>query len=202
MAVTIHPESPNELFRLVLDLELLDGHGGPYRVRRAIHGSGAIVEDDLALLWLTLTRNPTPEFLQSLMRQDPALYDLVGRVAPDWALQELARFEADSVSSDGEVQLTAVRFDGNRSLDLAVTPDISLVDNPYVKLFEDEGFQIVEPLPTPEVPAARAPKSDWETWATESGLVGTEQAAEMTKSQLRDLAGPALATAPKEIEEG
>lgn len=200
MAVTIHPKSPNELFRLVLDLELLDGHGGPYRVRRAIHGSGAIVEDDLALLWLTLTQNPTPEFLQSLMRQDPALYDLVGRVAPDWALQELARVEAGA-DEDGVLRV-AVPYDNKLSLEHEVTPDISRVDNPYVELFEDEGFQVVETLPTLEVPAARAPKSDWETWATESGLVGTEQAAEMTKSQLRDLAGPALATAPKEIEEG
>jgi hypothetical protein len=89
MTVTIHTGPNNsDLLALIRDLQLLDG-GAPHRVRRAIHGSGAIVDDELALMWLTLTTAPTPEFLESLMRIDPKLEDLVGRRASDAALREL-----------------------------------------------------------------------------------------------------------------
>lgn len=89
MTVTIHTGgSSHDLLALIRDLQILDG-GPSHRIRRAVHGSGAIVEDDLALAWLTLTTAPTPEFLESLMRQDPKLEDLVGRRASVAALHEL-----------------------------------------------------------------------------------------------------------------
>ena len=89
MTVTIHTGgSSHDLLALIRDLQILDG-GPSHRVRRAVHGSGAIVDDDLALAWLMLTTAPTPEFLESLLRQDPKLEDLVGRRASDAALHEL-----------------------------------------------------------------------------------------------------------------
>lgn len=89
MTVTIHTgQNSHDLLGLIRDLQLLDG-GAPHRVRRAVHGSGAIVDDELALMWLTLTTAPSPEFLESLMRADPKLEDLVGRRASDAALREL-----------------------------------------------------------------------------------------------------------------
>lgn len=89
MTVTIHTGgSSHDLLGLIRDLQLLDG-GPSHRVRRAVHGSGAIVDDDLALAWLMLTTAPTPEFLESLLRQDPKLEDLIGRRASDAALHEL-----------------------------------------------------------------------------------------------------------------
>ncbi len=107
MTVTIHTGPNNsDLLALIRDLQLLDG-GAPHRVRRAIHGSGAIVDDELALMWLTLTTAPTPEFLESLMRIDPKLEDLVGRRASDAALRELYLYlneptEDEAVLEPGE----------------------------------------------------------------------------------------------------
>lgn len=104
MTVTIHT-GPNarDLHELIRDLQLLDGGPG-HRIRRAIHGSGAIVEDDLALAWLTLTGAPSPEFLESLMRQDPRLEDLIGRRASDAALHELWLYlnEVEVVEAEAE----------------------------------------------------------------------------------------------------
>lgn len=95
MTVTIHADRPGELVHLIQDLRAL--HGGPApAVRRAIHGSGAIVDDDLALLWLSLTVAPTAEFLDSLIRADSALEDVVGRRASDEALRELARYRSSA----------------------------------------------------------------------------------------------------------
>lgn len=188
MAVTIHAAHPNELVPLLRDLQVLDGTPGPHRIRRAVHGSGVIVEDDLALAWLTLVQDPTPQFLQRLMREDPSLWDLVGRRAPAWALQELAAAEA-----------TAVPFNGNQSVEHRVTPDLATwvkrdlppqaVDSaePLFDLAAPEQAAGEISLPVLEVPARRAAKSEWETWATESGLVSSEQAVLMTKAAIQEL---------------
>lgn len=184
MAVTIHANPPGDLYQLMRDLQLLEGSGNSYRIRRALHGSGAIVEDDLALAWLILTRGNQPEFLQSLMRQDPNLYDLVGRRASDAALQELARFEAAQ----------------------APEADAALPQEPEVLTpAEVDERSTQEVRVAPEVPAKKASKSDWEQWAIGSGLVGPEQGAVMTKAQLQELAAPtpdAGQSAPEDNEEG
>lgn len=102
MTVTIHTGgSSHDLLALIRDLQILDG-GPSHRVRRAVHGSGAIVDDDLALAWLMLTTAPTPEFLESLLRQDPKLEDLVGRRASDAALHELYLYlnEVEAAEAD------------------------------------------------------------------------------------------------------
>lgn len=172
MTVTIHANPPSDLYQLTRDLELLEGSGNRYRVRRAIHGSGAIVDDDLALVWLMLTRSGQPEFLESLIRTSPALEDLVGRRASDEALQELHRYLEDS---DSSVEL---RSDTDEVEDSEPVPA------------------------APEVPAKKASKSDWEQWAVESGLVSAEQGALMTKAQLQELDGQPTEAAPEEVKEG
>lgn len=109
MTVTIHADHPAELVGLIQDLRTLDG-GSARHVRRAVHGAGAIVDEELALLWLTLRLAPSPEFLESLIRADPALMDVVGRRASDEALQELARYQAESeqTPADTETELRAL----------------------------------------------------------------------------------------------
>lgn len=168
MTVTIHATPPSDLYQLVRDLQTLDGSGNPYRVRRAIHGSGAIVDDDLALAWLLVTRAGQPEYLESLIRTSAELEDLVGRRASDAALQELHRYLGSSVEQTE---------------------------------FPDPGPATVaqEVL---ESPARKAPKSDWEQWAVESGLVSAEQGAVMTKAQLQELDGQPTQAAPEEVKEG
>lgn len=111
MTVTIHTGgSSHDLLALIRDLQILDG-GPSHRIRRAVHGSGAIVEDDLALAWLMLTTAPSPEFLESLLRQDPKLEDLVGRRASDAALRELYLYLNEmEVAEAGEV---SVQLDGS-----------------------------------------------------------------------------------------
>jgi hypothetical protein len=111
VTITIHTgQNSHDLLSLIRDLQLLDG-GGPHRVRRAVHGSGAIVDDELALMWLTLTTAPSPEFLESLIRVDPKLEDLVGRRASDAALRELYLYlnepETTEVETTPEVATAA-----------------------------------------------------------------------------------------------
>ena len=115
MTVTIHTGQNNsDLLALIRDLQILDG-GPSHRIRRAVHGSGAIVEDDLALAWLMLTTAPSPEFLESLLRQDPKLEDLVGRRASDAALRELYLYlnepETDEVAPEAGEH--AIPLDGS-----------------------------------------------------------------------------------------
>jgi len=105
MTVTIHATPPGDLYQLIRDLQLLEGSGNPYKVRRAIHGSGAIVDDDLALVWLMLTQAGQPEFLESLIRVSPELEDLVGRRASDEALQELHRWLGSSIEQVAEPEV-------------------------------------------------------------------------------------------------
>lgn len=175
MTVTIHTGgSSHDLLALIRDLQILDG-GPSHRVRRAVHGSGAIVEDDLALAWLMLTTAPTPEFLESLLRQDPKLEDLVGRRASDAALHELYLYlnEVDEVSVQNS----------NGDEVLSVQLDSSL----------------------PESPGRKATKAEWANWAQAAGLVDADQAEAMTKAQLQELDGPTATSgqsAPEHTEEG
>lgn len=178
MTVTIHANPPSDLYQLVRDLQTLEGSGNPYKVRRAVHGSGAIVDDDLALAWLMLTAGGNPEFLESLLRtEDEALEDLVGRRAPQATLQALY-----SVLAENEAN--AAFLDSVQSVSV-----------------ESEPIDLESPTAL-EVPAKRAPKSEWEEWAVESGLVSAEQGAVMTKAQLQELDGPPTLAAPEEGKEG
>lgn len=176
MTVTIHTGgSSHDLLALIRDLQTLDG-GPSHRIRRAVHGSGAIVDDDLALAWLMLTTAPTPEFLESLIRQDPKLEDLVGRRASDAALHELYLYLNEVEVIEAENQLGEIVFQ-------APLPD-SL----------------------PQSPGRKATKAEWANWAQAAGLVDADQAEAMTKAQLQELDGPPTATsgqsAPEETEEG
>lgn len=180
MTVTIHANPPTDLYQLVRDLQTLEGSGNPYKVRRAIHGSGAIVDDDLALAWLMLTAGGNPEFLESLLRaEDEALEDLVGRRAPQATLQALYSLLA---ADDTEVELQPGE---------AVIPASAI---------DERARQEVRVML--EVPAKKATKSEWEEWAVESGLVSAEQGAVMTKAQLQELDGPPTLAAPEEGKEG
>lgn len=103
MTVTIHANPPGDLFQLFRDLQVLEGSGNRYKVRRAIHGSGAIVDDDLALAWLMLTQGGSPEFLESLLRVGgEAMEDLVGRRANPDTLQQLYSLLAEAAQSHAE----------------------------------------------------------------------------------------------------
>jgi hypothetical protein len=181
MTVTIHTgASSHDLLGLIRDLQILDG-GASHRVRRAVHGSGAIVEDDLALAWLMLTTAPTPEFLESLIRQDPRLEDLVGRRASDAALHELYLYlnEVEAAETD---EVSVLNSNGDEVL--SVQLDSSL----------------------PQSPGRKATKAAWAEWAQAAGLVDADQAETMTKAQLQELDDPNFATsgqsAPEETEEG
>lgn len=163
MSVTIHADHPAELVDLIRDLRTLDG-GSALHVRRAVHGTGAIVDEELALLWLTLRLAPSPQFLESLIRADPALEDVVGRRASDEALQELARWRGDQVAS-------------------APAP---------------------APQPVAEIspPGKKAPKSEWEYWATVAGLMSATEAGSATKAQLQALVSYSGQSAPDNTKEG
>jgi hypothetical protein len=176
MTVTIHANPPSDLYQLIRDLQTLDGSGNPYRVRRAIHGSGAIVEDELALAWLMVTQAGQPEFLESLIRTSPELEDLVGRRASDAALQELQRYWAENGPADDEALLEPGE---------AVIP-----------LSAPQAQEVLES------PARKATKSEWEEWAVRSGLVSAEQGAVMTKAQLQELDGQPTQAAPARVKEG
>lgn len=177
MTVTIHAGgSSHDLLGLIRDLQILDG-GPSHRIRRAVHGSGAIVEDDLALAWLMLTTAPAPEFLESLIRQDSKLEDLIGRRVSDAALHELYLYlnepQADGVDAPGDFTVP---------VEVAALPDH-----------------------LPQSPGKKASKTDWAEWAQAAGLVDADQAETMTKAQLQALDGPTATSgqsAPEETEEG
>lgn len=178
MTVTIQAGSPWELPQLMNDLRALAGPDTP--VKRAVHGSGVVVPDGLALAWLQLTLDPDPEWLDSLLNLDPGTFDVVGRRAPAWALQNLARWR--------EAQEANAAF-----LDSAQSVSI-----------ESEPINLAEPLAAPDPPAKKANKAEWELWAQQARGLSPEKTANMTRAQLQELVwddkpGPG---APETAEEG
>jgi hypothetical protein len=162
MTVTIHTsQNSHDLLSLIRDLQLLDG-GAPHRVRRAVHGSGAIVDDELALMWLTLTTAPSPEFLESLIRVDPKLEDLVGRRASDAALRELYLYLNEPDEEE-------------------VLPEFEQTE------FPDPGQVTVAVVSRPKPPGKKANRDAWAEWAREIGL-DAEQVETFTKAQFQALA--------------
>jgi hypothetical protein len=192
VTVTIHTgQNSHDLLSLIRDLQLLDG-GGPHRVRRAVHGSGAIVDDELALMWLTLTTAPSPEFLESLIRVDPKLEDLVGRRASDAALRELYLYlnepaEEEVVLEPGEVVIPA---DVARRLTVAeeALPEVATAAEHRA-------------LP----PAQKASAQVWKEWAVAAQILTPDQAETSTKAQIQQLAEEIATSgqsAPEETKEG
>jgi hypothetical protein len=190
VTVTIHTgQNSHDLLSLIRDLQLLDG-GGPHRVRRAVHGSGAIVDDELALMWLTLTTAPSPEFLESLIRVDPKLEDLVGRRASDAALRELYLYLNEPAEEE-------------------VLPEFEQTE------FPDPGQVTVAEEALPEVataaehralpPAQKASAQVWKEWAVAAQILTPDQAETSTKAQIQQLAEEIATSgqsAPEETKEG
>jgi hypothetical protein len=181
VTITIHTgQNSHDLLSLIRDLQLLDG-GGPHRVRRAVHGSGAIVDDELALMWLTLTTAPSPEFLESLIRVDPKLEDLVGRRASDAALRELYLYLNEPDEEEVLPEFEQTEF-----------PD------PGQVTVAEESIRPSEISP----PGKKAPKSEWESWAVIVGLLSVSEAETATKAQLQALISYSGQSAPDNTREG
>lgn len=181
MTVTVHAADAWALAPLMQDLRSLARASGAPDPRRAVHGSGVIVSDDLGLLWLTLTLDPSTVLLESLA--EAGLVDIVGRRAPREAL---ASFALSAVEPDTEPESTP-----EPETEPETEPPVTTEPVP------EPAPALEAPKTEPEAPAESASKAEWVAWAQAAHGLSKTKANAMNKTALW-----ALASAPAATEEG
>lgn len=173
MTVTVHADDAWALAPLMQDLRALARVSDAPDPRRAVHGSGAIVADDLGLLWLTLTLDPSTALLESLA--EAGLVDIVGRRAPREALAAFALSAVEPLATEPE-------------------PDTEPESDREAPKTESEAAPEAPAESAPEAPAESAPKAEWVAWAQAAHGLSKTQANAMNKTALWALASARAAT--------
>lgn len=181
MTVTVHADDAWALAPLMQDLRALARVAGVADPRRAVHGSGVIVADELALLWLTLTLDPSTALLESLA--EAGLVDIVGRRAPREALASFALSAPEAAEPEAAAPEPPVTAEP--------VPEPEAEPAPEPEAPKDE------PETAPAAPAESAPKAEWVAWARAAHGLSKTQANAMNKTALW-----ALASVPAATEEG